>query len=202
MFPTYPAFISNIKPYNFLWWAGNPYSFLAKHFWSKEATKHGVTRWTEEVHPELQILSVLESYFFHPLCDFPSSFCLSSWLSCDSPHGHLPMELIPPIHRSLVQLSTLGVLSCCSLPPPLAISLQHHAALFSLNFNFPVRANFRGYKQQNNAELPNQPLSNSCISYLPTAASCAIFVAKTLNKKYTSSVCHLPLHLCCSQHGP
>lgn len=44
LFPTYPAFISNIKPYyNLLWWAGNllsaPYSFLAKAFLVKRGDK-------------------------------------------------------------------------------------------------------------------------------------------------------------------
>lgn len=38
--------------------------------------------------------------------------------------------------------------------------------------------------------------------FLPPAASCASFMAKTLNKNYTSHVCHLPLHLCCSHHSP
>lgn len=146
--------------------------------------------------------SLLESYFLHPLCDFPSSFVF-------------PVDLAVIQHMDISPWSSslqyTGHLSSCphqesSHPVPFLLLWpflsQHHAALFSLNFKFPVRVNFEGYKQQNNAELPNQPLSNSSISCLTLAASYAIFMVKTLNKNYTSSVCHLPLHLCCSQHGP
>lgn len=70
------------------------------------------------------------------------------------------MELIPPTltHRSLVQLCTLGVLSHCSLPPPLAISLPTPCSPLLPQLQFPLWGQFQRVQTAERCWIPRPTL--------------------------------------------
>lgn len=113
-----------------------------------------------------------------------------------SPHGAHPSNTDTGVTCPAVHIrSPLTLLPSSSFGHFSPSTMQPSSPSTSIS---PFRVSLRGYKQQNNAELPNQALSNSSVSYLPPAAS-----SQPKHSTGTpSSVCHLPLHLCCSQHSP